>query len=345
MSAAAAAEVLIPHHAGRERLRAALDSLRRQTAIAPVCVIDNGSADGSRELLADQYDEVRVLELGANRGFGAAINAGARSSEAATIVLLNNDTEADECFVETMLAAIGDRGAAAGCLRLPDGTIDSAGVDADTSLVAYDHLHGEPYPPPAAESEPLGPCGGAAAYDRELFLALGGFDEGFFAYLEDLDLAIRWRLAGHGCAAARDAFAWHRHAGTLGAGSAGKNRLLGAGRGRLLWKYGAALSPADRLRGLAIDGVTYGGQIALDRNAGALGGRRDVRRELRGEPPPPVPEGFAQLPLREVGALESLRRRWQRGRQIAKAVKMSEREPGEAGEADEGASPALMSSS
>jgi GT2 family glycosyltransferase len=307
------AEVLIPHHRGAASLRSALESLRRQTADVRVCVIDNGSGDGSREMLAAEFPEVRVLELGSNRGFGAAVNAGAHSSDAAAIILLNNDAEADERFCEQLLEAVGGGGAAAGCLRLPDGTIDTAGVEADRSLVAYDHLHGEPWPPQAGAPAPLGPCGGAAAFDRSTFLDIGGYDEGFFAYLEDVDLAIRLRLEGIGCASAPQAFAWHRHAGTLGAGSTGKNRLLGAGRGRLLWKYGAGLSATARLRGYAIDAVTYAGQLALDRNAGAVAGRMAERRRHRGEGRPQT-AGLEGLPLLDVGFADSLRQRWRRGR-------------------------------
>ena len=307
-------EVLIPHNAGAERLRGGLEALRRQSIASGICVIDNGSADGSREMLVSDFPEVRVVKLGANHGFGAAVNAGARSSSAATIVLLNNDAEADPGFVETLVAASAASGVAAGCLRLPDGTIDTAGVEADQSLVAYDHLHGLPYPPPEDAGAPLGPCGGAAAFDRVTFLEAGGFDEGFFAYLEDLDLAIRLRLAGIECAAATEAFAWHRHAGTLGSGSPAKNRLLGAGRGRLIWKYGSALPAAARARGLIIDGVTYAGQLAIDRNAGALRGRVAERRRHAGEDRPPAAEGIERLPLLRVGTVESMRRRWSRGR-------------------------------
>jgi GT2 family glycosyltransferase len=315
-----AAEVLIPHHRGREQLRRALDSLRRQTVEVEVCVLDNGSEDGSREMVAAEYPEARLAPLGRNLGFGAALNAGAYSSRAGTICFVNNDAEADERFVEELLATADASGAeaVAGCLRLADGTIDTAGVQADSSLIAYDHLHGLDYPPPADAAPPLGPCGGAAAFRREAFLRLGGFDEGFFAYLEDVDLAIRLRLAGMRCALAPKAFAWHCHAGTLGAGSAGKNRLLGRGRGRLVWKYGRALPRRARVRGLAIDAVTYAGQLALDRNAGAVRGRLEERRRRRGQPRPAAPE-LAPLPLLEVGAMEALRRRWARGRRYRSA--------------------------
>jgi GT2 family glycosyltransferase len=308
-------EVLIPHHRGRESLGRTLASLDSQTLDVGVCVADNGSDDGSREMLAADHPAVRVLELGSNRGFGAAVNAAARTSSASLLCLLNNDAEADPRFCAELAAERERSGAeaVAGVLRLPDGTIDSAGVQADRSLVAYDHLHGEPYPPPPGAGDPLGPCGGAAAFDRGAFLAVSGFDEGFFAYLEDLDLAIRMRLAGMRCSLAPDAFAWHRHAGTLGAGSAGKNRLLGRGRARILWKHGGALGARAMTRGLVVDGVTYAGQLALDRNAAALRGRAEERRAHRSEPRPPA-EDLSSLPLLDVGAADSLRQRWARGR-------------------------------
>ena len=312
-------EVLIPHHDGCASLARALSSLERQTIEVSVCVADNGSGDGSREMIASDHPSVRVLELGENLGFGAAVNAAATSSEADLICLLNNDAEADERFCAELAAAAGGGAeAVAGVLRLPDGTIDSAGVQADRSLVAYDHLHGEPYPPPAGAGDPLGPCGGAAAFDREAFLGLGGFDEGFFAYLEDLDLAIRLRLARMQCVLAPAAFAWHRHAGTLGAGSAGKNRLLGRGRGRLLWKYGAGLGTADRVRGAVVDGVTYAGQLALDRNAAAIRGRIEEHRAHSRENRPANAD-LDRLPLLDVGAAASLRKRWARGRRYREA--------------------------
>lgn len=307
-------EILIPHHRGPRLLRETLDALGNQTLRPDVCVIDNGSADGSIEMLAGEYPQVRVVALGRNRGFGAALNAGAKTSEARTLGFLNDDAVPDRRFVEELLACAERSGAeaVAGCLVLAERTIDTAGVQVDRSLVAYDHLHGQPFPPGDDVAPPLGPCGGAAAFARSTFLDLGGFDEGFFAYLEDVDLAIRLRLAGMRCEIAPGAFAWHRHAGTLGAGSREKNRLLGRGRGRLLWKYGRGLPPAARLRGFVIDGATYLGQLAVDRNAAAVLGRLEERRSHRGAPSPAAALGG--LPLLDVGLAESLRRRWARGR-------------------------------
>src|SRR5690606_13959814 len=153
--------------------------------------------------------EVRVVALERNYGFGAALNRGARDSEAELLVFINNDAVADDRLVER----IGARFAAGGAqmvvasLRAPSGEVESLGVQLDRSLNPYDAAHG------AAFGElgslgiiPLGPSGGAGAYARDAFAAIGGFDEQLFAYLEDVELALRMRLAGMSCAVAPDAF-------------------------------------------------------------------------------------------------------------------------------------------
>ena len=303
-------EVLIPNWNRASLLPVVLDSLRAQSATPAVCVIDNGSSDGSADMVEHDFPDVRVIRLSKNLGFGAAVNAGARSSRADLIALLNNDAVADAHFVERIDATSRSSGAEmiAACLRQPDGSVDTLGVVLDQSLVPYDLAHGEPYAA-AANSDlvPFAPCGGAASFTREAFLRIGGFDETLFAYLEDVDLGIRMRLAGMRCAAAYGAFAWHEHSATLGSGTAAKNRLVGRGRGYLLWKYGANLSRSERMRGLLIDGVVYAGQAVLDRNLGAIHGRMAARRSRPSRSRPLPAPGFASLPLARIGLAKSLR--------------------------------------
>src|SRR5690606_14357589 len=144
VSAAPTVEVLIPHHNRIDSLPATLDSLRRQPAPASVCVVDNASTDGSREVLAAEYPEVRVVALERNYGFGAALNRGARESEADLLVFLNNDAVADERFVERVRDRFAATGAemVAACLRAPSGEVESLGVELDRSLNPYDAAHG-----------------------------------------------------------------------------------------------------------------------------------------------------------------------------------------------------------
>ncbi len=307
------AEVLIPHHNRVASLRRTLAALRRQTHAVPVRVIDNGSSDGTREMLEGEFPEMACTPLDGNLGFGAALNRGAERCDATVLVFLNNDAVPEERFCEELLATQAASGAemVAACLGRPDGLIESLGVEVDRSLIAYDLAFGEPWegvlerhPDP-----PLAPSGGAAAFAREAFTAAGGFDEGFFAYLEDVDLGIRMRMLGMRCVLALGAVAWHEHSGTLGPGSEAKNRLLGSGRGRLVRKYGANLRLAARARGHAIDAAVYAGKALLDRNLGAARGSLE---SFRVAPRGPADPRFARVPVVRRGIVESLRLRLRR---------------------------------
>jgi GT2 family glycosyltransferase len=308
-------EVLIPTVNGGERLREVLGSLRGQTLRPAVCVVDNGSAEPTRTVIAE-FEEVRAVRSERNLGFGAALNLGVRDSRAELVVFLNDDAVADPAFIERLAAARAVTGAemVAGCLVRPDGLIDSGGVEIDRSLIGYDLFHNEPYGRPEHHGRaPLAPSGGAGAYDRHAFARVGGFDESFFAYLEDVELGIRMCAAGMRCAPAYDAIAWHRHSATLGSGSARKNRLMGRSRGYLLRKYRDQLSLADRMRGAVIDAVTYAGQIAIDRNAGAVRGRL-AARGLRPRVPWNGSVELGPVPRRDIGAAAALRVRLGRRR-------------------------------
>ena len=97
---------MIPNWNGKSLLPICLSSLRRQSfRDFETLVVDNGSTDGSRKLLARDFPEVRVISLGENRGFSAAVNAGIRASEAEYVALLNNDTEQDAGWLAELVAA------------------------------------------------------------------------------------------------------------------------------------------------------------------------------------------------------------------------------------------------
>jgi GT2 family glycosyltransferase len=312
------ASVVIPTWNRRESLARTLESLRAQTTPVSVIVVDNASTDGTAEMLAGEFPDVRRIGLDANRGFGTAVNRGVVAATTDSVVLLNNDTVAEPNFVAELVVAAERAGAemVAGCLRRTDGAIESLGVEIDRSLVAYDVWYGEPYeralgePPP----EPLAPSGGAALFRRAALVDAGGFDEELFAYLEDVELGIRLRRAGGSCVTAPLAVAWHEHSGTLGSGAPAKNRLMGRSRGYLLWKHGAALTLPARLRGALIDAAVYTGQAAIDRNLDALRGRLSERRRLAGRERPASPSGLDGVPIVDRGAGAALRLRLARRR-------------------------------
>jgi len=304
-------EVIVAHRSRWDLLERLLDSLAQQTTAPQVCVVDNGSTDRTLHEL-ERRPSVRVVALGRNLGFARAVNAGVRSSSAEHVLMLNNDMEAEPEYVGAMLAALRShpRAAVGGLQLRPDGRIDSLGIALDQSLCAYDVAHG--LAPGEVHRDDrlraIGPSGGSAGFRRELFLDVGGYDEGFFAYLEDADLALRLRARGAGYVLAGDARVWHHHSATLGAGSRAKNRLMGRSRGHLLAKYRAHLGLQARVRGAVLDAVVYAGQAVVDRNIGSVEGRiAGARARARPSAGPP-PAGISELPIHGALALR-LRRR------------------------------------
>ena len=268
--------VYIPNLNGAQRLKPALRALREQSRPADVVLIDNGSDDDSVEMTRAEFPEVKVLEMGQNLGFGRAINRAVAALPGDPIILLNNDAVAEPRFVEALIEASDqEAGMVAGVLlqeRSP-GSIDSAGILADSTLMSVDYLQGEPVAALAGAAAPLGPTGAAALYGRSAFEAVGGFDERIFLYFEDLDLALRLVAAGASCRLAAEARAVHAYSATLGANSGGKFAHTGWSRAYLLRRYGVMRSPGLALRALTCEGAICGGQLLLHRTGRGIAGR------------------------------------------------------------------------
>lgn len=223
--------VIIPNFNGREFLGACLDSLLRQTRPAErVMVVDNGSSDGSRELAERHPLRPELIALHKNLGFAAAVNRGIEAADSEAIALLNNDAVCDRRWLEKGLAAMS---------RHP-------GVSSFASLVLQYHDRdlvdsaGDFFPPEgrpahrgqgekaASYQEPalvLSAPAAAAFYRRALFEQVGAFEEGFFAYLEDVDLGIRAQCRGRACLVVPEAVVYHLGAATALSDRAGKKSV------------------------------------------------------------------------------------------------------------------------
>jgi GT2 family glycosyltransferase len=271
-----------------------LDSLAEQTELPRTIVVDNAGPDGVAEIVG-RHDFAEHLRLEENVGFGRAVNRAAASSREDTLVLVNDDCVCHPGFVEELVAALdpaeGVVMAAGVLVEAHDETmIDTAGVEISSTLLGFDYLNGVPLASVGPGTPaPVGPCGGAAAFDRSAFAEVGGFDENLFAYWEDVDLALRLVRAGGRCALATRAVGTHEHSATLGSGSSRKNYLMGWGRGYLLRKWSVVDSPGRALRVLASDAIVCGGQLVLDRTAAGVRGRVAGFRAASSVPPEPFP--------------------------------------------------------
>ena len=231
---------------GRELLEACLATLKPALAAvgAPteIVVVDNGSRDGTQAAVKDGFPEVRLIELGENRGFAAGVNEGVRASAGDWVLLLNNDTTITRNAVVELLGAAERSprvGSLAAQLRFArGGMINSAGFGVDRLGVAFDHHLGEP-PDAVAPwvTEVFGACAGAALMRRAMLEDVGGFDESFFMYLDDVDLAWRARMRGWRCLSVPTAVVHHHHSASSIHGSGFKHELVGRNRVRLLAKH------------------------------------------------------------------------------------------------------------
>ena len=178
-------------------LQPCLDALAAQTyRDFEAVIVDNDSTDGSVEAVRLPDARFRVVKLGRNTGFAVANNVAARASMAPWLATLNPDTRADPQWLEKLLTASARWPGAASFgstqIRLDNpGELDVVGDVYHAAGRAWRARLGRPISDVPPEGEVFGPCAAAALYRRDVFLQLGGFDETYFCYSEDVDLAYR----------------------------------------------------------------------------------------------------------------------------------------------------------
>jgi GT2 family glycosyltransferase len=187
-----------------------------------VLVVDNGSADGAVDALAARYPDVDVLRPGGNIGFAAANNAAARAADDCEwLALLNPDAFPEPNWLAALADAAREHpdcsliGSRLDRATVP-GELDGTGDIYHVSGLAWRRDHRRRVEEGAAGGEVFSVCAAAAMYRRDAFLAAGGFDESFFCYFEDTDLAFRLRLAGHRCRYEPRSVSRHVGSGTSG---------------------------------------------------------------------------------------------------------------------------------
>jgi len=197
--------IIVVNLNGRGLLADCLDALKGQEYPedrVEIVLVDNGSTDDSVDFVRYAYPRVRVVEAGQNLGFAGGNNLGARHATGDYLALINNDARADPGWLRAMVDAIGGRpdvGCAASKMLDQDGeTIDFVGTALNLYGRAFQIDEGIPVVPGFydAPRELLAPCGGAMMIRRDVFWQVGGFDEDYVAYFEDVDLGWRLWLCG-----------------------------------------------------------------------------------------------------------------------------------------------------
>ncbi len=241
--------VVVVNWNSKNELEACLASLQVQThSELEVVVVDNGSTDGSVQMVRERFPAVNLLAESDNLGFAEGCNRGIAVCAAPWIALLNNDAVADSRWAEEFVRAAETVPETCGMLQSlmlfqhePD-TINSTGIELAKSGGGRDRKEKQQRPAAGGPLEEIFcPTGGAAAYRRamleQLKLPSGYFDRDYFCYCEDMDLGWRARVAGWSAFFVPSSIVLHRyHASSSRRGHAWLAQIKGINRIRTLLK-------------------------------------------------------------------------------------------------------------
>lgn len=212
--------IIIPNYNGLAFMEPCFKALKAQDYQKfQVLVVDNGSTDGSVEWLKEH--QVPSVFLPKNTGFSGAVNTGIRSASTPYVILLNNDTEPAPGYVGELVRAIerSERifSVSAKMVQLYHKELmDDAGDMYSLMGWAYQRGVGRSSNRYRRPVRVFSACAGAAIYRREVFDQIGLFDEMHFAYLEDIDVGYRARIAGYHNVYCPGALVYHVGSGTSG---------------------------------------------------------------------------------------------------------------------------------
>lgn len=234
--------VIVNWNGGELLLRCLADLAAQTCAPHEVIVIDNASSDGSAQKAAAQFPQVRVIEAGSNLGFAAGNNLAVKlaAPDSEWIALLNPDAFPEPTWLQALLdAAQRHPDCALFGSRLMDAhnrdLLDGIGDVYHGSGLVWREAHGAAAVPALLQpKEIFSTCAAAGLYRKDVFLEVGGFDEDYFCYVEDVDLGFRYRLAGHRCLYVPDSVAYH-----VGSALTGKRSDFSVyhGHRNLVWTF------------------------------------------------------------------------------------------------------------
>jgi len=198
-----------------------IDSLLNQSVPVDIIIVDNGSVDGSAEIIEKKYKNIKVLKQNHNLGFAGGVNVGIKYSidnNYPFIALFNNDATADKNWASMLTQKTEEDdsiGIVTGLL------LNSSGEFIDSTGEQYSNW-GLPFPRSRDHKRTKAPdggltfgaTGGASLYKTKMLRNIGLFDEDFFAYYEDADISFRAQLAGWKVAYEPKAIAYHKQGAT-----------------------------------------------------------------------------------------------------------------------------------
>lgn len=227
--------VIIINFNGRQHLEACFKSLVQQDygGQIEILMVDNGSKDDSVGFVQRAFPQVKLLLNPANTGFAPAVNLAARAATGDYLALINNDAYAAPNWInELVRVAEGRKGEGVACVA--SRVLDWQGrqIDFQRGVMnwhgfgAQQEMRLPAERAPAENGPQLFANGGAMLVDRRVFLEIGGFDEDYFAYFEDVDLGWRLWVCGYQVVLCPTAVAYHRHHATASTMYPYQTRLL-----------------------------------------------------------------------------------------------------------------------
>lgn len=227
--------VILVNYNGAALLASCLTALTAQTyAPFEIVLVDNASTDGSRAYVAENFPQVKLICSATNVGFAAGNNLGLQNARGDLIATLNTDTRVEADYLEKLAAPFADArvGAAAPLIldmAQPD-LVDAAGIRVDAFGFAWNVGAGRRAEEFTAAGAAYGACAGAALYRKTMLDEIGFFDDAYFGFYEDADLAWRARRAGWRTQFAPHARVYHQHGASFGKVSPRKTFLLARNR-------------------------------------------------------------------------------------------------------------------
>ena len=218
--------VVVVNFNGLQHLEPCFNSLLKQdypAELIDLILIDNNSQDGSLEFMASRFPTIRVIRNSRNVGFAPAVNQGAAAATGRYLALINNDAYADPAWLRSMITTLlihRDNGVICVGAKMLDWygqRIDFAGGGVNFYGMGNQFFHKLSTEAVKTDAgELLFACGGAMLVDREVFGQVGGFDEEYVAYFEDVDFGWRLWIYGYRVMFAPTAIVYHRQHATSG---------------------------------------------------------------------------------------------------------------------------------